>query len=195
MSPRMSSLLFALAFSWLLAPMSLAYQKNLPYNFTLAALNTTTHNTNKTGSPLVLGSRGAISGASLYVTSTWASYPYNDYPVLALVGGALRAFTKDGSWRTNATAVTEGSEMGWISSSLSYGAETDQYTAIHPRNHSRYATLAARGVGSLWSLCPSHQFRGQNEIVYNVSTTYEYYPFDVKDCYAVTLHIVPLHAD
>ena len=37
---------------------AIAQQKTLPYNFTLAALNTTLPNANDTGAPLVLGYEG-----------------------------------------------------------------------------------------------------------------------------------------
>ncbi|KAL1745224.1 hypothetical protein HDZ31DRAFT_63320 [Schizophyllum fasciatum] len=193
MSPNFPSFLFALVLSLLLAPSSLAQRKTLGYNFTLAALNTTLPNANNTGVPLVLGSAGAITGASFYITSTYASYPYNDYPTLGLVNGALRAYGKDGRWITNASAISTGSEMGWVTSSLGGGVETDQYTALHATRFHRFASLAVHGQDALWSLCPSTQFRGKNEVVFNVSSTYQYYPFAVEDCYKVTLQVLPLH--
>ncbi|KAI5885544.1 uncharacterized protein SCHCODRAFT_01176499 [Schizophyllum commune H4-8] len=180
MSPSLPSFFVALALSLILAPTSLAQRKSLPYNFTLAAVNTTLPNTNGTGVPLVLGSAGAVPGASFYITS-------------------LRAYDRYGNWHTNATALSSGNEMGWLSTTLG-GSESDQFTALHATRHHRYASLAVRasdspsrhGTDALWSLCPSTQFRGKNEVVYNVSATYQYYPFNVSDCYKVTLQIVPL---
>ena len=58
MSPSLPSIFVALALSLILAPTSLAQRKTLPYNFTLAAVNTTLPNANGTGVPLVLGSAG-----------------------------------------------------------------------------------------------------------------------------------------
>ena len=55
MSPSLPSIFVALALSLILAPTSLAQRKTLPYNFTLAAVNTTLPNANDTGVPLVLG--------------------------------------------------------------------------------------------------------------------------------------------
>ncbi|KAL1755007.1 hypothetical protein FB107DRAFT_275254 [Schizophyllum commune] len=199
MSPSLPSFFVALALSLFLAPTSLAQRKTLPYNFTLAAVNTTLPNANGTGVPLVLGSAGAVPGASFYITSTYASYPYNDYPKLALVNGQLRAYDRYGNWHINATALSSGNEMSWLSTTLG-GSESNQFTALHATRHHRYASLAVHatdspswhGTDALWSLCPSTQFRGKNEVVYNVSSTYQYYPFNVTDCYKVTLQIVPL---
>jgi len=42
---------------------------DLPYKFTLAALNLTLPNANATGAPLVLSSDGAIDGAEFSITS------------------------------------------------------------------------------------------------------------------------------
>ncbi|KAI5833974.1 hypothetical protein K523DRAFT_331463 [Schizophyllum commune Tattone D] len=199
MSPSLPSFFVALALSLIFAPTSLAQRKTLPYNFTLAAVNTTLPNANGTGVPLVLGSAGAIPGASFYITSTYASYPYNDYPTLGLVNGQLRAYDRYGNWHTNATALSSGNEMGWLSTTLG-GSESNQFAVFHATRHHRYASLAVHAsdapsspyTDSLWSLCPSTQFRGKNEVVYNVSATYQYYPFNVSDCYKVTLQVVPL---
>ncbi|KAL1662109.1 hypothetical protein GGF50DRAFT_59741 [Schizophyllum commune] len=188
MSPSLPSFFVALALSLIFAPTSLAQRKTLPYNFTLAAVNTTLPNANGTGVPLVLGSAGAIPGASFYITS-------------------LRAYDRYGNWHTNATALSSGNEMGWLSTTLG-GSESNQFAVFHATRHHRYASLAvhasdapsspytdslwSRYTDSLWSLCPSTQFRGKNEVVYNVSATYQYYPFNVSDCYKVTLQVVPL---
>ncbi|KAL1694003.1 hypothetical protein GGG16DRAFT_100784 [Schizophyllum commune] len=207
MSPSLPSFFIALALSLFLAPTSLAQRRTLPYNFTLAAVNTTLPNANGTGVPLVLGSAGAVPGASFYITSTYASYPYNDYPTLGLVNGQLRAYDRYGNWHTNASGLASGNEMSWLSTTLG-GPVSNQFAAFHATRHHRYASLAvhasdapsssytdslwSRYTDSLWSLCPSTQFRGKNEVVYNVSSTYQYYPFNVSDCYKVTLQVVPL---
>ncbi|KAL1662110.1 hypothetical protein GGF50DRAFT_90228, partial [Schizophyllum commune] len=71
--------------------------KTLPYNFTLAALNTTLPNVNDTGVPLVLGYDYYVHGSSGFSTSTLASAHDDFFPSLALVNGALRAYGGDGS--------------------------------------------------------------------------------------------------
>ncbi|KAE9398966.1 hypothetical protein BT96DRAFT_939768 [Gymnopus androsaceus JB14] len=83
---------------------SITATSSLGTNFTLAALNTTLSNANSTGAPLVLGEAGAIDGGLFEVTSTYNSYPYNDFPSLGLVGGNLRAFDSEANWFTNASA-------------------------------------------------------------------------------------------
>ncbi|KAF8184773.1 hypothetical protein BJ912DRAFT_973972, partial [Pholiota molesta] len=46
-----------------------------------------------------LGQAGAIDGESFYVTSTYASYPYNDYPTMGPV------VTMSFRWNTSQTNV------------------------------------------------------------------------------------------
>lgn len=165
---------------------------NLSYQFTLAALNTSLPNTNDTGAPLVLGQNGAIDGATFEVTSTWASFPYNDYPYISLTGGSLKAYRSSGVTITNATAIQSGGELEWVTSSF-YGSNPGtSYSAVTTQS-GKYAVLAAFGNTDLWSLCPSRAFRGQNNVVYNVSSVASPYASYVpSDCYKVTLNIVPL---
>ncbi|KAK0450326.1 uncharacterized protein EV420DRAFT_1621954 [Desarmillaria tabescens] len=164
----------------------------LSYKFTFAALNTSLPNANDTGVPLVLGQDGAIDGASLEVTSTYASFPYNDYPSILLTGGSLKAYRSSGVSITNATAVQSGGELQWITSSYYSATPGTSYSAVTTQS-GKYAVLAVFGNTDLWSLCPSHAFRGQNNVVYNVSTVASpYASYDPSDCYKVTLNIVPL---
>ncbi|KAL1663601.1 hypothetical protein GGF50DRAFT_56635 [Schizophyllum commune] len=169
-------------------------QKTLSYNFTLAALDTTLPNTNSTGAPLVLGYEASIFGGVIYFESTYASSPDGADVPLGLVKGALRAYGRDGSWHTNASVITSGNAMGWFSSTWRGSPETDQFTALHTsRRHHKYATLAAHGQESLWSLCPTGNNGGKNEVFYNISWTAPESQIVVpQDCYKVTLQIVPL---
>jgi len=164
---------------------------SLPYNFTLAALNLTLPNSNSTGAPLVLGQDGAISGAEFEVTSTYASYPYNDWPALALVNTSIRAFHADGSWDTNATQTTSGGFLGWLTTSQSAPDAATGYTAVGSQLEA--LTLAYNGQSGLWSLCPA-QF-GQTNVVFNVSAdSSDELGIDPAKCYAVSLNILSVEA-
>ncbi|PPR00685.1 hypothetical protein CVT24_000973 [Panaeolus cyanescens] len=182
---------------------------SLRYNFRLAAVNSTLPNSNSTGVPLVLGqggesfdsANGATSGLYFYVTSTYASYPYNEYPSLALVNKELHAFTRSGQWITNATEVRNGTTLGWVSTTIYTAPAPQVYTALKNASNStqRYPILAAHGVSDLWSLCTFHGTYPQNNVVYNVSAAIEQasaqgaqpLPFDAESCYEVLINIVP----
>ncbi|KIL60332.1 hypothetical protein M378DRAFT_187793 [Amanita muscaria Koide BX008] len=166
---------------------------DLAYNFTLSAWNTTLPNVNETGVPLVLGQNGASTGMSFQITSTYASYPYNDFPSMSINNGSLRAYLPSGFWMTNATAPRSGSPLGWVSSTLySRPAET-VFSVVHAPA-GRLPMLAASGREDLWSLCPFQGFRGQTSIVYDVEKDDGIPPssigFDVRDCYAVEIYVI-----
>ncbi|KAH6887249.1 hypothetical protein BKA70DRAFT_79899 [Coprinopsis sp. MPI-PUGE-AT-0042] len=138
---------------------------------------------------------GATSGLTTYTTSTWYSFPYNDHPSLGLVNRALRAFDKLGNWGTNVTIVRSGEKLVW-SRSLMYPNPEDNsrvYSAVKdPSNE--YPILAAYDISSLWSLCPDARFRGQTQLVFNVSAVTPpplYLSFDPYLCYDVTVNLVP----
>jgi len=179
----------------------------LLYNFTLAAVNTTLPNDNATGAPLVLGAGGASGGIAFYVTSTYASFPYNDHPALGLVGGALRAYDPSGAWRTNASRVLPGERLGWSTSTRYPNPEERNrvYAALPAANRSStegaeegsgFARLTAHGVDEgMWALCPFPGFRGQTQLVWNVTAVRPppaYLPFDPYACYDVAVNIVPV---
>lgn len=166
-----------------------AYMSTLANNFTLAAWNTTLPNSNSTGAPLVLGEDGETSGITFHVTSTYASFPYNDYPYLGLVNGSLRAYAADGWWRTNATAVQSGGTLGWVTSTVYSTTAPRVYSAVKSTLATEpYSLLAADGFYNLWSLCPFPS-SGQTNVVFNVSETSQSY--DAKECYPVRINIVP----
>ncbi|KAL1699445.1 hypothetical protein EV121DRAFT_216199 [Schizophyllum commune] len=191
---------FALAVFLAMAPTSLARStaspaplKTLPYMFTLAALNTTLPNANDTGVPLVLGHEFSLPGSTLLITSTYASWPYKEYCniSLGLVGGAMHGYDTAGAW-FNASLVVSGHAMTWLGSYLS-SPETDQFTAVQAARGHRYASLAAHGQNALWSLCPTGNKDGKNEVFYNISSANSHSSVVVKDCYKVTLQIIPVH--
>ncbi|KDR79329.1 hypothetical protein GALMADRAFT_243321 [Galerina marginata CBS 339.88] len=166
----------------------------LPQNFTLSALNTTLPNANHTGAPLVLGQNGASTGISFYVTSTYASYPYNDYPSLGLVNKSLRAYTTSGAWRTNATEITSGGTLGWVTTTLYTHAAPEIYSAVKLPAY-EYSLLAVHGFHDLWSLCPFPGTYPQTNVVFNASAANPPPPslgFDPEECYKVVINIVPI---
>ncbi|TFK36216.1 hypothetical protein BDQ12DRAFT_253709 [Crucibulum laeve] len=170
------------------------FLRDLSWNFTLAAVNTTLPNTNDTGVPLVLGQNGATSGIIFHVTSTISSYPYNDYPALALVDGSLRAYGSYGDWITNATAVKSGGTMGWVTTTRYAQSASQDYSVITLATSSLPA-LAAHGLSDQWSLCPFSGFRGQTNVVFNVSANIPappYLGYDPASCYGVTINIIPV---
>jgi hypothetical protein len=164
----------------------------LSYNFTLAAVNKTLSNANETGVPLVLGQNGAIPGAALYVTSTYASYPYNDYPLLSLSSSSLRAYTKTGAWITNATSFISDSNtpLRWLTTSLgSTGYGTNYSAILSPGDE--FAKLAVLGRKDLWSLCPfGHTERSQVNLVFNVSGDGAASGYAPDECWEVDVNVV-----
>ncbi|KJA22576.1 hypothetical protein HYPSUDRAFT_67037 [Hypholoma sublateritium FD-334 SS-4] len=168
----------------------------LDYNFTLSAVNVTEPNANLTGAPLVLGQAGAIDGESFYVTSTYASYPYNDYPSLGLIDNTLRAYMKDGQWLTNTSTVQSGGTMSWYTTSLYTQVAPEIFTALKTP-FATHALLAVYGISDLWSLCPFSGAYAQTNLIFNVSgdaTTPPppYLGFDIEQCYAVLVNIIPV---
>ncbi|KAJ4480739.1 hypothetical protein C8R41DRAFT_489087 [Lentinula lateritia] len=165
----------------------------LANNFTLAALNNTLPNANSTGAPLVLGSAGAIDGESFHVSSTYASYPYNDFPSLGLVGGELRAFYPDGTWETNASAPLSGDTLDWGTSSF---YSTPASTAFSAVSDGTFPILAVNEIADLWYLCPSDAPRvPQNSLYFNTTTIPSQSGVSAASpvvCYSVTLNMVPV---
>ncbi|KAJ3745045.1 hypothetical protein DFH05DRAFT_1524681 [Lentinula detonsa] len=181
--------------------------ETLGNNFTLAAFNNTLSNANFTGAPLVLGSAdantvpnvsehnpGAIDGESFYLSSTYYSYPYNEYPSLGLVNGNLRAFDGGGNWHTNASVPFLGYEaLSWATSTLySDPAPTAFSAATIPA--SVYPVLAVNGVYDMWYLCPSDERLGQDSVYYNttfIGSSKGSLSTRIS-CYSVTLNMVPV---
>ncbi|KAF8638633.1 hypothetical protein AX17_002058 [Amanita inopinata Kibby_2008] len=182
-----------LSISTFAAPLAPMLLSDLPYNFTLSAWNTTLPNANSTGVPLVLGQNGASAGLSFQVTATFASYPYNDFPILGLVDGSLRAYRASGFWMTNATAVHSGGSFGWVSSTFYSRPATRDFTVVRAPAY-QYPVLAVNGREDLWSLCPFRGFRGQTEVLFNVSADgmmpHTILGFDPEECYETRIHVI-----
>ncbi|KAJ7454409.1 hypothetical protein FB451DRAFT_1518019 [Mycena latifolia] len=171
--------------------------RDLPCKFTLAAWNVNRPNANSTGVPLVLGQDSATDGASVEVTSTYASYPYNVYPTVSLSNGSLRAYRASGVWITNATTIASGGLLSWYTSALFDHEAAHIYTAVqeHADPH-RLRVLATHGVHNRWSLCPFDGPLGQTSVVFNVSADVGMprLGFDPRLCWKVKIQLVPLNS-
>ena len=125
---------------------------------------------------------------------TWASYPYNDYPTLALVDSGLRAYTREGSWITNATNVQSGGTLGWVTTRMYTQPAPKVYSAVKAPAY-QFDLLAAHGFADLWSLCPFPGTYPQTNVVFNVTADVPpppYLGFDPTLCYPIRIHIVPI---
>ncbi|KAJ3982527.1 hypothetical protein F5890DRAFT_1529499 [Lentinula detonsa] len=163
-------------------------------NFTLAALNTTLPNANSTGAPLVLGAAGGIDGGSMEVTSTYASYPYNDFLSLGLVDGTLHAYSKQQSLHTSASVPLLHGSLDWFTSSIYSTDPSTAFTAISGTGN--FSVLAFNGTADLWYLCPSDMPGSpQNSVYHNTSTIPSQSGApgaSPVQCYSVILNMVPV---
>ncbi|EJF56934.1 hypothetical protein DICSQDRAFT_112382 [Dichomitus squalens LYAD-421 SS1] len=157
-------------------------------NFTLAAYNATGINTNTTGAPLVLGSAGAISGAELKDLATFASFPFNQYPSIALSEGRLLP-TGPGTTPTAQNGVTAGSEVVFLASNSAQPSQGAQIWCavadIDPAGHGTgHPFLAVNSDTDSFSLCP---INSRVSVVYNATTGRGY---DLDACYPVKLQLI-----
>ena len=94
---------------------------------------------------------------------------------------------------TNGTRLLSGGTLGWVSSRLYSFPSAKGYTAVQ-NSGDEFAVLAAYGITNLWSLCPFPGFRGQTNVVFNVTADIPPPPdlgFDPANCYEVKLNIIP----
>jgi hypothetical protein len=120
---------------------------------------------------------------------TRASFPYDDYPTLALINSSLRAYSSDGSWNTNATEVHSGTTLGWITTTRFTKPAPEIYSAITVPL-TKYPLLAVHERHDLWALCPFPGRLGQTNVVYNVTAVGTLAGFDPGECYGVMLFII-----
>ncbi|KAF9555394.1 hypothetical protein CPC08DRAFT_134174 [Agrocybe pediades] len=132
---------------------------------------------------------GASTGISFYVTSTYASYPYDDYPTLALVNKTLRAYTTSGRWITNATDVSSGGTLGWVTTTIYAHPAPEVYSAVKVPAY-EHPLLAVHGFHNLWSLCPFPGTYPQTNIVFNASDS-SILAYDRAACYPVVITMIP----
>ncbi|KAF8637033.1 hypothetical protein AX16_010888 [Volvariella volvacea WC 439] len=181
------------------APAAGTYQTDLPYRFTLAALNVTTDGSqacdNSTGVPLVLGQDGASAGITFHVTSTYATFPYNDYPNLSLTASTLRAYTPTNEWITNGSILTTANEttgvsrnyLYWYTSRLYSSPAEEIFSVLMPDPAlpvNPYPLLAVYGDAENWSLCVGTGTRPQTNLYYAVEG-------EEGGCYRVKVNVVP----
>lgn len=130
----------------------------------------------------------------LTVIKTYASYPYDEYTPLVLINGSLRVYDSSQHWLTNATEVLSGDTLNWITSGL-YTSPASQVYAAMATPASQFPLLSAHGFFALWSLCPFSGFRGQTNVVFNVSANVvsppPYLGYNPSDCYGVTINMIP----
>ncbi|OSX62855.1 hypothetical protein POSPLADRAFT_1074264 [Postia placenta MAD-698-R-SB12] len=164
------------------------------YNFTLAAYNTTSSNTNSTGVPLVLGQAGTSEQMASMVLSTYASYPYNDFPNFSLLQGALtpNAEATNGSVSAADTSVDAGNEPTFMVSSGTVPSAAQVYCAVadtDPEQSGQLPILAVNRETDQFSLCTSGT---QTNVVYRASSNNES-SYDYDSCYPVAIHVVGLN--
>jgi len=164
-------------------------------NFTLAAVNTTLANTNAVGVPLVLGQAGAVDGAEFEVLSTYASYPYNDFPSLSLISGALIPNSATGATSADAN-VTSGGVVTFVTTSLDLPTPAQIYCAvadIDPEEGSPYPILSVNGDTDGFALClNSDGPLAQNNIVWQpTEDNGDEYLYDT--CYPVNVQLLGLN--
>ncbi|OBZ72803.1 hypothetical protein A0H81_06940 [Grifola frondosa] len=166
---------------------------DIAYNFTLAAYNSTGTNTNSTGVPLVLGQAGATTGEEIKALSTYASFPYNDFPNLSLLEGAL---IPNGQATASDANVTAGEPPNFVVTNLNPPAPAQIYCAIADTDPAGggtgYPILAVHGDPDSFSLCATGTSpRAQNNVVYKASANALGYDF--SSCYPVRLQLVGLY--
>ncbi|CCL98476.1 uncharacterized protein FIBRA_00474 [Fibroporia radiculosa] len=168
---------------------------DIAHNFTLAALNTTLPNANATGAPLVLGQAGATDGESFEVFSTYASYPYNDWPNLSLLQGGLVA-NSIYNFTSPAGNVTSGNELSFVTTTYNAPPPAQIYCAvadIDPTEGSPYPLLAVNGDTSGFALCVQCDCNyAQTNLVWQPSPeNADGYLYDT--CYNVTVQLLGLN--
>ncbi|KZT01926.1 uncharacterized protein LAESUDRAFT_730840 [Laetiporus sulphureus 93-53] len=165
------------------------------YNFTLAAVNVTLPNANSTGAPLVLGQNGAADGAEFEVLSTYASYPYNDFPTLSLLAGSLIPNSASGIASVDSD-VSSGDELAFVTSSSGLSSPAQIYCAIadtDPTEGSPYPVLAVNGDTEGFALCMNGDGPyAQNNVVWQpTDDNGGEYLYDT--CYNVTIQLLGLN--
>ncbi|EIM82641.1 uncharacterized protein STEHIDRAFT_160278 [Stereum hirsutum FP-91666 SS1] len=160
-------------------------------NFTLAALNTTQPNSNTTGAPIILGSAGAIDGASFYDLKTQATYQYpSAVPALNMTNGGLTS----GQYVVGGT-VPSNANPGFIATSLNTPAPAEIYCSVVTDGYD-YPLLAVNGHTDLFSICREYPCEDTPwEGVYYNATEGTSSCGGPASCYPVVLSIVTAGLD
>ncbi|KAK7680810.1 hypothetical protein QCA50_016120 [Cerrena zonata] len=161
-------------------------------NFTLAAFNVDQPNANNTGIPLVLGQAGAIDGAEFKILSTFASFPFNDYPSLSMQAGAIFAHSPSGNTAVNSDVTGAGEKPGFIQTTPEPQPPQIYCAVASTDPHgggTGFPVLAVLGDTDSFSLCPAGNFTGaQTSVVYKPEVNATSYIFD--QCVPVHLQII-----
>ncbi|PSR77075.1 hypothetical protein PHLCEN_2v8064 [Hermanssonia centrifuga] len=171
---------------------------DIAYNFTLDAYNSTLPNSNSTGAPVVIGQAGAVDGASFKIFSTWASYPYNDYPNFSLLSGAFHPNYEGGlDVGISDSNVTAGNPPSFIVTSLDLPAPAQIYCGVADTDPygggTGYPLLAVNGDTDSFALCSAGDYYlAQTNVIYKPTADNSgQYLFD--SCYSVKLQMIGLY--
>ncbi|KZT66901.1 hypothetical protein DAEQUDRAFT_767581 [Daedalea quercina L-15889] len=164
------------------------------YNFTLAAYNTTSSNTNSTGAPLVLGwgPAGTSPAASERAISTYAAWHSDEWPYFTLSDGALYP-----------VPGPDESGLGAYDFEVAPGQEVAFYVTTHESNpepaliycaaaHDGYLVLAVNNDADHFSLCQATSSWSNTVLVYEASANNTNYNYST--CYPVQVNIIALDA-
>jgi len=166
------------------------------YNFTLAAYNTSSANSNSTGAPLVLGwgPAGTSPAASEWAISTYAAWHSNEWPYFTLSGGAL--FPIPGPDEDGLGAydfeVASGGEVAFYVTEHESDPEPALIYCAAADDASDYAKLAVNNDAGSLSLCQATSTWANTILVYEASTNNSNY--DYSTCYPVQVNIIPYEA-
>ncbi|KAJ3539002.1 hypothetical protein NM688_g6430 [Phlebia brevispora] len=166
---------------------------DVAYNFTLAAYNSTLPNSNTTGVPLVVGWNGATEEAELKVLSTYASYPYNDFPTFSMVNGTLHPNSPNNLSIVD-NVVSDGDEPSFLQTNEPATA-AQIYCGVADTDPAGGGTgfpeLAVNSDTDSFFLCSTGDYRfAQNNIVYKPNLNS--YSYNYSSCYPVKIQIIGL---
>jgi len=165
-------------------------------NITLAAFNTTLPNANDTGAPLVMGQAGAVDGAEFKILSTWASFPFNDFPTMSLNNGTLLPNSPDGPISVSDSNVTVAAEPLWVLTTFDLPTPAQIYCGVADTDPAGGGTgfplLAVHGDTDHFSLCSAGDFPlAQTNVVWRASAINDG-SYNFTSCYPVHIQIVEL---
>ncbi|GBE78920.1 hypothetical protein BKA93DRAFT_829460 [Sparassis latifolia] len=164
-------------------------------NFTLSAFNATTPDSG--GAQLVLGQAGSTEGKEFGVLSTFASYPYNQFPSFSLNSGALLPNYEESGMYSSDLSVAAGSPPTFEYSTQSQDLDPSAqiYCAVadtDPNGGSMYPMLAVNEQTDGFSLCLTGDgANAQNNVVFQ-PTADNNGEYVYSSCYPVFVRLLGL---